>query len=84
MRRERNAVDRELARDPSLVGERVRRHPRALIDATGRGNARGVELLARVGYDVNRREGHRRLHLAALSGRWRLRPVACGCAHLAP
>jgi ankyrin repeat protein len=68
MRGDRNAVER----DATLAAALIRRHPRALIDAAGRGNARGVELLAHIGYDVNRRDGHTALHLAAYAGDRRL------------
>jgi ankyrin repeat protein len=67
-RGEREAVDRELARDPSLAAAVMQRHPRALIDAAERGNLSGVELLARIGFDVNLRDGHVALHLAAYAG----------------
>jgi len=46
----------------------MQRHPRALIDAAERGNPSGVELLARIGFDVNLRDGHVALHLAAYAG----------------
>lgn len=65
MRGDREAVTREFARDPALASALIRRHPRALIDAADHGNARGVELLAHIGYDVNHRDGHAALHLAA-------------------
>ena len=65
---DREAVDRALAGDPGLAARLVERHPRALIDAAERGNRAGVELLARVGYDVNLRDGHTALHLAAYAG----------------
>jgi ankyrin repeat protein len=67
-RGEREAVDRELARDPALAAAVMQRHPRALIDAAERANPRGVELLARIGYDVNLRDGQVALHLAAYAG----------------
>jgi hypothetical protein len=65
---ERGAVERELARDPALAAAVRRRHPRALIDAAERGNLRGVELLARIGYDVKRLHGQTALHAAAYTG----------------
>jgi ankyrin repeat protein len=68
MRGEREAVDRELARDPSLAEAVMQRHPRALMGAAERGNADGVELLARIGYDVNLRDDQVALHLAAYQG----------------
>jgi ankyrin repeat protein len=68
-RGERDAVKRELGRDPALAAAAIRRHPRALIDAAERGNTKGVELLAQIGYDVNlRRDGQAALHLAAYAG----------------
>lgn len=54
-------VDRLSAHAPELLA----RHPDALIDAADRGNAPGVEQLARVGYDVNRDVGRTALHVAA-------------------
>ena len=69
MRGERGAVEGELARDPALAAAAVNRHPRALIDAAERGNDEAVELLARIGYDVNLRDnGRAALHLAAYAG----------------
>jgi hypothetical protein len=59
---------RELARDPSLAEAVMQRHPRALMDAAEHGNADGVELLARIGYDVNLRDDQVALHLAAYQG----------------
>jgi hypothetical protein len=59
---------RELARDPSLAEAVMQRHPRALMDAAEHGNADGVELLARIGFDVNRRDDQVALHLAAYTG----------------
>jgi ankyrin repeat protein len=67
-RGDREAVDRELARDAGLAIRLIERQPRALIDAAERGNIAGVEALARVGYDVNLRDGHTALHLAAYDG----------------
>jgi ankyrin repeat protein len=46
----------------------MQRHPRALMDAAEHGNADGVELLARIGFDVNRRDDQVALHLAAYTG----------------
>jgi ankyrin repeat protein len=68
MRGDRDGVQSELARHPALATALTRRHPRALIDAADHGNARGVELLAHIGYDVNHRDGHNALHLAAYAG----------------
>jgi ankyrin repeat protein len=67
-RGDRDAVERALARDPGLAAKLIERHPRALIDAAERGNARAVELLAAIGYDVDLRSGHTALHLAAYAG----------------
>jgi ankyrin repeat protein len=64
-RGDRDAVDRALDGDPGLAARVIERHPRALIDAAERGNVAGVELLARLGYDVNLRDGQAALHLAA-------------------
>jgi ankyrin repeat protein len=68
MRGDRDGVEREFARDPALAAALTHRHPRALIDAADRSNARGVELLARIGYDVNHRDGQTALHVAAYAG----------------
>ncbi|MFZ0043656.1 MAG: ankyrin repeat domain-containing protein [Solirubrobacteraceae bacterium] len=69
MQGEREAVERELDRDPGLAAAAIGRNPRALIDAAQRGNAPGVELLARLGYDVNlTHNGQTALHLAAYQG----------------
>jgi ankyrin repeat protein len=62
------AVDHQLAGDPDLARQVIERHPRALIDAAERGNVAGVDALARLGYDVNLRDGHTALHLAAYDG----------------
>jgi ankyrin repeat protein len=61
-------VARRLAPDPGLAERLVRRHERALIDAAGRGNLAGVELLARVGFDVDARNRATALHAAAYAG----------------
>ena len=59
--------------DPRTAAEAVRRHPRALIDAAERDNAAGVELLAAIGYDVNRIDGAgAALHIAAYCGHRRV------------
>jgi ankyrin repeat protein len=63
-----DAVERRLARDPGLAAALVRREPKALIDAAERGNAAGVQLLARIGYDVNARHRQAALHVAAYAG----------------
>lgn len=69
MRGEREAVERELARDPRRAAGAIERHPRALIDAAERGNRPAVELLVQTGYDVNHRSiGQAALHLAAFAG----------------
>ena len=68
MRGDRAGVERELARDAGLAAALARRHPKALIDAAERGNAAGVELLARIGYDANARHGQAALHVAAYAG----------------
>ena len=68
MRADRDAVHRALERDPTLAAAVVGRHPRALIDAAERGNVRGIELLVRLGYDIDHREGHAALHEAAYHG----------------
>jgi len=65
---DRDAVEHATAADPTLVEMTTRRHPRALIEAAERGNASGVELLAHLGYDVNHRDVHTALHLAAYTG----------------
>jgi ankyrin repeat protein len=64
----RSGVDRALAGEPGLAAAVVRRHPRALADAAERGNRAAVELLARLGYDVNARHGQAALHGAAYAG----------------
>jgi len=68
MRGDEEDVARRLASEPGLAGELTRRHPRALIEAAERGHARGVELLVRLGYDVDMRDGHAALHEAAYAG----------------
>ncbi len=69
MRGELGTVERALAQGPGLARRAIERYPRAIIDAAERGNARGVELLAQIGYDVNlRRQGQAALHLAAYNG----------------
>jgi ankyrin repeat protein len=68
MRGDSEDVDRRLSTEPGLAEQLKRRHPRALIDAAERGHARGVELLVRLGYDVNWRDGHAPLHEAAYGG----------------
>lgn len=68
MRGDHDGVESELARDPGLAATLIDRHPRALIDAADRSNPRGVELLARVGFDVNHRDSHTALHVAAYAG----------------
>ncbi len=68
-RGDRDSVARALRDHRELAATAMKRHPRALVDAAERGNARGVELLARIGYDVNaRRTGRAALHLAAYQG----------------
>ncbi|MGZ6617559.1 MAG: ankyrin repeat domain-containing protein [Solirubrobacteraceae bacterium] len=66
---DRAEVARSLAADAGLAAATIERYPRALIDAAQHGNTAGVELLAQLGYDVNRRrDGQRALHIAAYEG----------------
>jgi hypothetical protein len=69
MQGQQEAVRREISGDPELAAAAIERHPGALVDAAGRGNIKGVALLAELGYDVNlRRIGQAALHLAAYAG----------------
>jgi ankyrin repeat protein len=69
MQGQREAVRREISRDPKLAAAAIERHPGALVDAADRGNVKGVALLAGLGYDVNlRRMDRAALHLAAYAG----------------
>lgn len=68
MRGDRVGVERATVGEPALVELTISSHPRALIEAAERGKAAGVELLAHLGFDVNHRDVHTALHVAAYTG----------------